>query len=141
MARSGTRLRWQSYSPLIKCRLPGPQLPAQTASLPVRCASAPAANAAVSSCRTGTQSIPPRTRMASVIAFSESPATPWTRVTPYCASTSTRSCATVFPTFLDLSWAQEVMRRAQLDEFVSTTLNRYARCEAVDQHHHYGHGE
>ena len=33
-------------------KLPGPQLPAHTASSCVRCASAPAANAAVSSCRT-----------------------------------------------------------------------------------------
>ena len=47
----GTPLRWQSNRPLIRCRLPGPQLPAQTASLPVRCASAPAAKAAPSSCR------------------------------------------------------------------------------------------
>ncbi len=38
MAITGTRLRWQSYRPLMRCRLPGPQLPAQAASSPVRCA-------------------------------------------------------------------------------------------------------
>src|ERR1700676_1468817 len=38
--------------PVDQMRLPGPQLPAQTANFPVRCASAPAANAAVSSCLT-----------------------------------------------------------------------------------------
>ena len=32
IASTGTRLRWQSNRPLIRCRLPGPQLPAQTAS-------------------------------------------------------------------------------------------------------------
>jgi hypothetical protein len=36
MARTGARLRWQSKRPLIRCRLPGPQLPAQTARAPVR---------------------------------------------------------------------------------------------------------
>ena len=51
MASTGTPLRWQSNRPLIRCRLPGPQLPAQTASSPVRCASAPAAKAALSSWR------------------------------------------------------------------------------------------
>jgi hypothetical protein len=49
MASTGTRDRWPSNRPLMGCRLPGPQLPAQTASFPVRCASAPAANAATSS--------------------------------------------------------------------------------------------
>ncbi len=33
MASTGTRLRCASNSPLIRCRLPGPQLPAQTAEL------------------------------------------------------------------------------------------------------------
>ena len=37
IASTGTRLRWASKRPLIRCRLPGPQLPAQTASSPVRC--------------------------------------------------------------------------------------------------------
>src|ERR1700731_2593483 len=57
MASTGTHERWQSNSPLIRCRLPGPQLPAQTASSPVRCTSAPAAKAATSSCLTCTHSI------------------------------------------------------------------------------------
>ena len=55
--RTGTRERWQSNRPLMRCRLPGPQLPAQTASSPVRCASAPAAKAATSSWRTCSHSI------------------------------------------------------------------------------------
>ena len=33
IATTGTRERWQSNRPLIRCRLPGPQLPAQTARL------------------------------------------------------------------------------------------------------------
>ena len=28
MASTGAKLRWASYSPLIRCKLPGPQLPA-----------------------------------------------------------------------------------------------------------------
>ena len=52
MPSTGTRERWQSNRPMMRCRLPGPQLPAQTASSPVRCASAPAAKAATSSCLT-----------------------------------------------------------------------------------------
>lgn len=42
----------------MRCRFPGPQLPAQTTSSPVRCASAPAAKAATSSCRTWIQESP-----------------------------------------------------------------------------------
>lgn len=45
-------LRCASYSPLTKCRLPGPQLPAHTANPPVNAASIAAANAAASSWRT-----------------------------------------------------------------------------------------
>ena len=41
----------------MRCRLPGPQEPAQTASSPVICASPEAAKAATSSWRTWTQSI------------------------------------------------------------------------------------
>jgi hypothetical protein len=41
--------RWASNRPLIRCRLPGPQLPAHTASCPVSAASAATANTAVSS--------------------------------------------------------------------------------------------
>ena len=59
MASTGAPERLASYSPLIRCRLPGPQEPAQTASLPVSCASAAAAKAAASSCRTWIQSMPP----------------------------------------------------------------------------------
>jgi len=76
MASTGTRLRWQSYSPLIRCRLPGPLLPTQTANRPVRCASAPAANAAVSSWRTAVHVGDSRPRIESVMPLSESPATP-----------------------------------------------------------------
>src|SRR5262245_8476992 len=96
MASTGTRLRWQSYSPLIKCRLPGPQLPAHTARWPERCASAPAAKAAVSSCLTGIHRSWSCRRMASVIPLSESPATPYIRETPRPTRVSTSRSATVF---------------------------------------------
>ena len=43
MASTGTRLRWASKRPLIRCRFPGPQLAAHTASSPVSAASAAAA--------------------------------------------------------------------------------------------------
>ncbi len=52
IASTGTRERWASNSPLIRCRFPGPQLAAHTASSPVTAASPAAANAAASSCRT-----------------------------------------------------------------------------------------
>jgi hypothetical protein len=74
--------------PLMRCRLPGPQLPAQTASSPVRCASAPAAKAATSSCRTCTHSILPWRRIASVSPFRLSPTMPYIRFTPAAARVS-----------------------------------------------------
>jgi hypothetical protein len=49
---STTLTNVRSVSMVFRCRLPGPQLPPQTARLPVTCACAPAANAATSSCRT-----------------------------------------------------------------------------------------
>jgi hypothetical protein len=76
MASTGTLLRLASNSPLIRCRLPGPQLPAQTASSPVSAASAAAANPAASSCRTCSQVISPSRRSASVNPLSESPGIP-----------------------------------------------------------------
>ncbi len=72
MASTGTRLRLASNSPLIRCRLPGPQLPPHTASSPVSAASAAAANAAASSCRTCSQVMPPSRRSTSVNPFTES---------------------------------------------------------------------
>ncbi len=48
IASTGTRLRWASNSPLIKCRFPAPQLPTQTANCPVTVASSAAANEATS---------------------------------------------------------------------------------------------
>ena len=44
MASTGTPLRLASNRPLIRCRLPGPQLAAHTASSPVSAASPAAAN-------------------------------------------------------------------------------------------------
>ena len=76
IASTGTRERWQSKRPLMRCRLPGPQLPAQTASSPVRCASAPAAKAPTSSCRIWIHSILPWRRIASVRPFRLSPTIP-----------------------------------------------------------------
>ncbi len=82
IASTGTWLRWQSNRPLIRCRLPGPQLPAQTASLPVTAASAPAAKAAVSSWRVCDQLILPSRRRLSDSPFRLSPVTPQIRSTP-----------------------------------------------------------
>ena len=55
---------------------PGPQEPAQTASLPESWLSAPAAKAATSSWRTWIQSMVPRARSDSVSAFRLSPTMP-----------------------------------------------------------------
>ena len=81
MASTGAPERLASYSPLIRCRLPGPHEPAHTASLPVSWASALAANAPASSWRTCTQSIPPLAeppvrRTASTMGLRLSPTTP-----------------------------------------------------------------
>ena len=95
MASTGTRLRFASNSPLIRCRFPGPQLPAHTASSPVSAASAAAANPAASSCRTCSQVISPSRRSASVNPFSESPGSPYTRRTPDAFSVATMTSATV----------------------------------------------
>src|SRR6201996_7525135 len=95
MARTGTRLRLASNSPLIRCRLPGPQLPAHTASSPVSAASAAAAKPAASSCLTCSQVISPSRRSASVNPFSESPGSPYTRRTPDLFSVATITSATV----------------------------------------------
>ena len=95
MASTGTPLRLASNRPLIRCRLPGPQLAAHTASSPVRLASAAAANPAASSCRTCSQAIVPSRRSASVNPFSESPGIPYTRRTPDALSVATITSATV----------------------------------------------
>jgi hypothetical protein len=95
MATTGTRLRFASNSPLIRCRFPGPQLPPHTASSPVTAASAAAANAAPSSCRTCSQVIVPSRRSASVNPFIESPGIPHTRRTPDAFSVATITSATV----------------------------------------------
>ena len=75
MTASTTRLRWQSNRPLIRCRLPGPQLGADR-ELAGEMASAPAAKAAASSWRMWIQSIFFCLRSESVKPFSESPTTP-----------------------------------------------------------------
>src|ERR1700704_2170764 len=80
----------------MRCRLPGPQLPAQTASSRVRCPSAPAAKAATSSCRTWTHSILPWRRIESVRPFRLSPTIPYIRLTPAAARVSANWSATVF---------------------------------------------
>ena len=95
MASTGTPLRLASNRPLIRCRLPGPQLAAHTASSPVSAASAAAANPAASSCRTCSQAIVPSRRSASVNPFSESPGIPYTRRTPDARSVATITSATV----------------------------------------------
>ncbi len=75
IASTGAALRWASNSPLIRCKFPGPQLPAHTAKLPVSWASAPAAKAAASSWRTSTHLSVLR-RRASVTGLRLSPTTP-----------------------------------------------------------------
>jgi hypothetical protein len=95
MASTGTLLRLASNRPLIRCRLPGPQLAAHTASSPVSAASPAAANAAASSCRTCSQVIVPSRRIASVNPFSESPGIPYIRCTPDTRSVATITSATV----------------------------------------------
>jgi hypothetical protein len=88
IASTGTRLRCASNRPLMRCRLPGPQLPAQPARAPVICASAAAAKAATSSWRTCIQRMRVL-RNASVKPLSESPTMPQTRSTP----AASRVCA------------------------------------------------
>jgi hypothetical protein len=95
MASTGTPLRFASNKPLIRCRVPGPQLAAHTASSPVSAAAAAAANAAASSCRTCSQVMVPSRRIASVNPFSESPGIPYTRRTPETRSVATITSATV----------------------------------------------
>ena len=95
MASTGTPLRFASNSPLIRCRFPGPQLAAHTASSPVSAASAAAANAAPSSWRTWAQVIAPSRRSASVNPFRESPGIPYTRCTPDAFSVATITSATM----------------------------------------------
>ena len=75
ISTTGARLRWLSNRPLMKCRLPGPQLPAQAVRSPLISASAPAAKAPASSWRICTQAISLR-RIASVTWFNVSPTTP-----------------------------------------------------------------
>src|SRR5437879_2557549 len=61
---------------IVLLSFPGPQLPAQATSLPLNCASAPAAKAPASSWRTCTHWILPLRRTASVIGFKLSPTIP-----------------------------------------------------------------
>ena len=76
IARTGTRERFASYRPLMRCRLPGPHDPAHTARVSVSSASAAAANAPASSWRTCTHSIPSMRRTASTTGLRLSPTMP-----------------------------------------------------------------
>ncbi|MNV38019.1 hypothetical protein D3C71_1295560 [compost metagenome] len=71
----GARLRLLSKMPLMKCRPPGPQEPAQAVSCPLISDSAPAAKAATSSWRMCTHSMSLRW-MASVTWLRVSPTMP-----------------------------------------------------------------
>src|SRR5713226_6635794 len=122
MPSTGTRERWQSKRPLMRCRLPGPQLPAQTASSPVRCASAPAAKAATSSCRTWTHSILPWRRIESVRPFRLSPTIPYIRLTPAAARVSANWSATVFA----ITRSSPMMESGILFESPASLRRRYA---------------
>src|SRR5215471_17569010 len=133
MASTGTRLRWQSYRPLIRCRLPGPQLPAQTARRSVRCASAPAANAAVSSCLTCTQRSLSCRRMESVIPLRESPETPYILATPRATKVSTSTSATAFlPIACPPSSRSE--RRGKFDRIRTLVDRTQLWSDVVDEH-------
>jgi hypothetical protein len=82
--------------PFIRCRLPGPQLPAHTANDPVRCASAPAAKAPLLHGVPKPKRSPYWYEMQSVMPLRESLATPKTRFTPAAISVSTNNSPTVF---------------------------------------------
>jgi hypothetical protein len=82
----------------------GPQLPAQTASSPVKWACAPAAKAPVSSWRTAIHSISGCFAISSRMPLSESPTTPKTRLTPAATRVSTTMAAMVFWDMAGLSF-------------------------------------
>src|SRR6188472_2268046 len=97
IANTGAALRWQSYSPLTRCRLPGPDDPSTAVGRPEICASAPAAKAPASSLRTWTNSMSDSCRRsASTIGFAESPTMPYTLRIPTSTIWSTRISATVW---------------------------------------------
>lgn len=93
IANTGTRLRWQSNSPLIRCKFPGPHDPAHTAKRSLAATSAPAANAAASSCRTCMKRMRPSLVSSAWSALRLSPVKPHIRPTPYSASVCTISRA------------------------------------------------
>ena len=100
MAKTGAALRWQSYRPLSRCRLPGPDDPSTAVGMPETCASAPAAKAPASSLRTCTNSMSPWCRRsASTMGFAESPTMPYTFRIPTSTIWSTRISATVLAIF------------------------------------------
>src|SRR6516162_2102261 len=88
----------------MRCRLPGPQLPAQTARRPVVAASAPAANAATSSCRTCIHAMRSSRRRLSLNPLRLSPVTPQMRVTPALARVVARRSAIVDIGFSGRAW-------------------------------------
>src|SRR4249919_755804 len=97
MANTGAALRWQSYSPLTRCRLPGPDDPRTAVGRPEIWASAPAAKAPASSLRTCTNSMSASCRRsASTIGFAESPTMPYTFRIPASTIWSIRISATVW---------------------------------------------
>ena len=96
IANTGEPLRWQSYSPLSRCTLPGPDEPSTAVGRPETWASAPAAKAPASSLRTCTNSMSDVCRRrASTIGFAESPTMPYTFLIPASTIWSTRISATV----------------------------------------------
>ena len=97
MAKTGAALRWQSYNPLSRCRLPGPDDPSTAVGRPEICASAPAAKAPASSLRTCTNSMSDSCRRrASTIGFAESPTMPYTFRIPTSTIWSIKISATVW---------------------------------------------
>jgi hypothetical protein len=76
IAMIGVRSRRASSRPLTRCATPGPAVPQTATGLPVRRASATAANTPYSSLRTWTKSTEPLRRSASITGFSASPTIP-----------------------------------------------------------------
>src|SRR4029078_10676175 len=153
MAKTGAALRWQSYSPLSRCRLPGPDDPSTAVGRPEICASAPAAKAPASSLRTWTNSMSASClRRASTIGFAESPTMPYTFRIPASTIWSTKISATVWAMCFScarfrgaplLALDREVLRRPHrlvdsLDRVVDLDLGDALGGRGVD--HVDGHG-
>src|SRR6187455_796981 len=104
MANTDAPLHSQSYKPLSRCTLPGPDDPSTAVGRPEICESAPAANAPASSLRTWMNVMSASCRRsASTIGFAESPTMPYTFRIPASTIWSTSCSATVVPISISCS--------------------------------------